>query len=271
MKKHLITALKAMLIGASMLIPGVSGGTMAIILNVYDKLLSSVSHFFSAPKKNAAFLGVFVAGGLLGVFLFSNIILTVTNTFPFPMMFFFMGAILGGLPALLDHAKTESGFQLRQILYVLIGAAVVLAMSFEPTGLFTAGTGFQAVLVLFIAGILCAAALILPGISISYMLLIFGLYEPAMTAIHTLDFGFLLPIGFGLLAGILLMVKLLEKAMVKAPQVTYPVIIGFLLGSLPQVFPGIPTGFNWIICPVMLAAGFAGIMLLSRLTVDADN
>ena len=67
------------------------------------------------------------------------------------------------------------------------------------------------------------------------------------------------------------MVKLLEKAMVKAPQVTYPVIIGFLLGSLPQVFPGIPTGFNWIICPVMLAAGFAGIMLLSRLTADADN
>lgn len=271
MKQRLITALKALLIGASMLIPGVSGGTMAIILNCYDKLLSSVSHFFRNPKKNADYLLVFLIGGLLGVFLFSNIILTITNTFPFPMLFFFMGAILGGLPALVVHAKVEGKFQLRQILYVLIGIAVVLAMSFEPEGMFAVESGgFQSVLMLFVAGILCAAALILPGISISYMLLIFGLYEPAMSAIGSFDFGFLLPIGIGLVVGILLMVKLLEKAMVSAPQVTYPIIIGFLLGSLPQVFPGIPSGINWLICPVMLAAGFAGIWLLSRLTADSE-
>lgn len=254
-----------------MLIPGVSGGTMAIILNCYDKLLSAVSHFFRNPKKNADFLIVFIIGGLLGVFLFSNIILTITNTFPFPMLFFFMGAILGGLPALLTHAKVDGKFQWRQILYVLVGIAVVVGMSLEPEGLFAVeGGGFESVLILFVAGILCAAALILPGISISYMLLIFGLYEPVMSAISSLDFGFLLPIGIGLIAGTLLMVKLLEKAMVEAPQVTYPVIIGFLIGSLPQVFPGIPSGINWLICPIMLAAGFAGISLLSRLTADSE-
>ena len=271
MKQRLITALKALLIGASMLIPGVSGGTMAIILNVYDKLLSAVSHFFQNPKKNADFLLTFLIGGLLGVFLFSNVILSITNAFPFPMMFFFMGAILGGLPALVGHAKKDGRFQLRQLLYVLIGIAVVVGISMGPSKIFqTDSSGLDALAILFVAGVLCAVALILPGISISYMLLIFGLYEPAMTAIHTLDFGFLFPIGLGLIAGILLMVKLLEKAMTKTPQVTYPLIIGFLLGSLPEVFPGIPSGINWLICPIMLAAGFAAILLLSRLTADAE-
>lgn len=74
--------------------------------------------------------------------------------------------------------------------------------------------------------------------------------------------------GVGLIIGTLAMIKALEKAMVTYPQVTYPVIIGFLFGSLPAVFPGIPSGINWLICPLTFAAGFLAIFYLSRLTAD---
>ena len=121
---------------------------------------------------------------------------------------------------------------------------------------------------LILAGILAAVALILPGISISYMLLVLGLYEPTMTAIHELQLSFLLPMAIGLIAGMLLMVKALEKAMTSYPQITYPIIIGFLLGSLPAVFPGIPTGIQWLICPLTLAAGFSGVCFLSHISAD---
>lgn len=268
MKTHLINCSKGLLIGASMLIPGVSGGTMAILLNVYDKLLSAVSHLLRDLKKNLIFLGTFAIGGLLGVFLFSRVILNLTEQFRFPMLSLFLGAILGGLPPLVRSSRVNGVLQLRQIVYVLLGVGVVALMSLRPDNLFSVDRGNLPVylITLVFAGILCAVALILPGISLSYMLLVFDLYEPTMSAISTLDLSFLLPMGIGLIAGILLTVKALEKAMVSYPQVSYPIIIGFLIGSLPEVFPGIPSGINWLLCPLMLAAGFFGITLLSRLS-----
>lgn len=268
MKKYLINGLKGLIIGASMLIPGVSGGTMAIILNVYDKLLTAVSHFFQKPKKYFLRLATFACGGLLGVFLFSKIILNLTNQFRFPMLSFFMGAILGGLPTLFANSKKNGKFHPRQLLFVLLGIAIVSCMYFRPDNLFAVDPSNLPVYVitLLFAGILCAIALILPGISISYMLLIFDLYEPTMTAISEFDFAFLVPIGVGMVAGTLLMIKALEKAMVQYPHISYPLIIGFLLGSLPEVFPGIPQGIDWLLCPLMLAAGFAAILLLSKLS-----
>ncbi|MGI5893383.1 MAG: DUF368 domain-containing protein [Candidatus Merdivicinus sp.] len=273
MKAHLINGLKGLVIGASMLIPGVSGGTMAIILNIYDKLLTAVSHFFRDVKKHLILLLTFAAGGLLGVFLFSRIILQLTNQFHFPMLSFFMGAILGGLPALIHNAKQDGKLYPHQALYVLLGIAIVACMYFRPDNLFAVDSSNMPayILTLLFAGILCAIALILPGISISYMLLVFDLYEPTMTAISTLDFSFLIPMGIGMLGGTLLMIKVLEKAMVDFPQISYPIIIGFLLGSLPEVFPGIPSGINWLLCPLMLAAGFAAICFLSHLSGETTE
>ena len=268
MKKHLLNVLKGLIIGASMLIPGVSGGTMAIVLNTYDELLAAVSHFFRDPKRHGLLLATFGGGGLLGVFLFSKVILTVTERFRYPMMFFFLGAILGGVPALWKKTGIRE-FKPLQLLWPLLGIAAVSLLSFTPDTLFTVDSGNPIyLLMLLLAGLLAAVALILPGISISYMLLVLGLYEPTMTAIHEIQISFLLPMAIGLAAGTLLMVKLLEKAMTKYPAITYPVIIGFLLGSLPQVFPGIPTGINWLICPFTLAAGFLAIWALCRISSD---
>ena len=98
------------------------------------------------------------------------------------------------------------------------------------------------IVMLFVAGLIAAIALVLPGISLSYMLLLLGMYDETMRAISELYMPYLLPLGIGTIAGILLTTKLLEKAMNRYPQPTYLIILGFMFGSLSELFPGIPTG-----------------------------
>ncbi|MBQ9982071.1 MAG: DUF368 domain-containing protein, partial [Oscillospiraceae bacterium] len=108
-----------------------------------------------------------------------------------------------------------------------------------------------------------AIALILPGISISFMLLIMGIYEKVMNAIGSLDIFYLLPLIAGIVIGIFISTGILEKAMMRYPQATYLIILGFILGSLPDTFPGLPTYLEWIYCSITLALGFSSIYFLS--------
>lgn len=142
-----------------------------------------------------------------------------------------------------------------------------MLLSLVPAGNLAAGMdmGLLKILFLLAAGMVAAVALVLPGISVSYLLLLLGLYEETMKAIGSLDIAFLLPLGTGVILGILLSTKALEKAMVKCPQMTYLVILGFILGSVAEIFPGIPTGSGILPCILLFAAGFAVIWGMSRL------
>ena len=152
-------------------------------------------------------------------------------------------------------------FTWRVPVYIAIGAALVLSMNLLPSDLFGSGAGF---LPLLIAGLLAAVALVLPGISVSYMLLLMGLYDETMRAITEFRVPFLLTLGLGLILGIVLTTKLLERAMQRHPEPTYLIILGFLFGSVVQIFPGIPSGWELLICPITLLAGFFSLWLLSR-------
>lgn len=267
MKSMIINFIKGIGIGASMLLPGVSGGTMAIMLNIYDELIHAVSSFFKNKKRNAILLGTVLLGGLVGVFVFSNPILYLTTTFEKPMLFLFIGAILGGVPTLFRKAEITS-FKIHQIIYPLIGVAIVVAISLVPEELLNVSgvDGIAAYPVLFVVGIICAIGLVLPGISLSYVLLMFGLFEPCMAAINQLDFGFLLPFGIGGIFGTLATTKLLERAMDNHKQGTYLIIIGFLLSSIIEILPALPVGFEWVVCVLTLVGGFAGIYTIGKLT-----
>ena len=142
-----------------------------------------------------------------------------------------------------------------------------MLLSLLPAGNLAAGMdmGLLKILFLLAAGMVAAVALVLPGISVSYLLLLLGLYEETMKAIGSLDIAFLLPLGTGVILGILMSTKALEKAMVKYPQMTYLVILGFILGSVAEIFPGIPTGSGILPCILLFAAGFAVIWGMSRL------
>lgn len=258
------TVLKGLIVGGTMLVPGVSGGSMAMILGVYTKLVRAVSSFMKNIKENFLFLALFCMGGGLGVLLFAKPILYLIETYPMPMSYFFLGAVAASVPLILKEAKVKA-FSWKVPVYIVIGILVVMMFStftretFQPD----ATGGVMNLLLLGIAGFIAAVALILPGISVSYILLIMGLYDTTIKAISEFYLPFLIPLGVGLVLGIILTTKILEYVMTKYPEATYLIILGFILGSLNEIFPGIPNGVTIIICLVTFLMGFGGIYYLS--------
>ena len=265
MKNKIVSnVIKGICVGGSMLIPGVSGGSMAMILGIYNKLISAVSSFFKHKRESIELLGTFALGGLIGILLFAKPLLYLTDKYTFPMMYFFIGAVLGSIPMIYKQAEIKK-ISIRSVIYILLGLLIILLISLIPKELFNVdlSNGIMDYLLLIIAGIVSAIALVLPGISVSYMLLVLGMYEETIRAIDEFYLPYLIPLGVGLLIGIMLTTKILEKAMNSYREGSYLIILGFVVGSVVQVFPGIPSGINIVISLFTLFIGYYFIRKLS--------
>ena len=221
-RDNLITILKGMWIGGTMTVPGVSGGSMAMILGVYDRLISSVSSFFKNPGKSMSFLVRFVLGAGVGMVLFSRFIsFLFTTRADVPLRFFFLGAVAGGVPMIYREAGI-SKISLGAVAYPVIGILGVVILALLPTGLFAPDGSFGpgAVLIQLAGGVIIAVGLVLPGISVSQMLYMLGIYEGIIKNISTLNILPLIPLGAGVLGGIFLTTKVLERLMQRHPQPT---------------------------------------------------
>ena len=141
-RDNLITILKGMWIGGTMTVPGVSGGSMAMILGVYDRLISSVSSFFKNPGKSMSFLVRFVLGAGVGMVLFSRFIsFLFTTRADVPLRFFFLGAVAGGVPMIYREAGIRK-ISLGAVAYPVIGILGVVILALLPTGLFAPDGSF---------------------------------------------------------------------------------------------------------------------------------
>lgn len=273
MFKKIMIVLKGFLIGGTMSIPGVSGGSMAMVLGIYDDLIISISTLFKRFKKNLLFLALFCAGALGGIVSFAKPLGMLLTNYEIPVMFFFIGAVVGSIPMIMRKAKVTA-FSWRVLVYPVVGIIAVVLLSLLPTDLFGSenhGLGYYALL--FAAGLITAVGLVLPGISVSQMLLMLGLYQPILNIIDTRDVPGLLslsPLFIGLLLGILGTTKFLEAAMSRQPQITYLLVLGFLIGSVGQVFPGMPTGWEIPVCILLFGASFCAIFFLTRMEDRKD-
>lgn len=252
--------------GVAMLVPGVSGGTMAIILGIYDNLIHAVSTFFKNWKKNLIYLMVVGLGGALGFLLFSRLLENAIKSYPYVMQFLFMGVIIGGLPVLYRKAGASGKGSLKDYIFVALGFIIVLLLSAEPSemGDMAANRGLLSMALLFVAGIIFAIALVLPGISGSFMLLVLGLYPTFLNAVNTLNIPFLIPLGLGVAAGTFGSARIIEKLLQKYPEKSYRVILGFVAGSLVRVFPGMPVSSQIIASIIAFIIGFAAIFLMGK-------
>lgn len=264
-----MTALKGLIIGSTMIVPGVSGGSMAMILGIYDRLISAISSFRKNVKGNLLFLIMFVLSAGVGMFLFSTPLAWLMEHYKMPTMYFFLGAVFGGIPLIEKKSQIEK-ISWDVFLYMLIGAGIIFLFSKVPDETFQIGSGdgIGNYLMLFIAGILSATALVLPGISVSHFLLILGLYDELLNAIQTMSFGFLLFLGIGVLLGIILLTKILEYVMAKYPKQSYLIILGFIFASAGEIFPGIPNGFNVILCIGLAMAGFFAVYQITKREIE---
>ncbi len=281
LKGSLAIMLKGFVIGSSMSVPGVSGGTMAILLGIYDKLIGSISNFLKDLKGNIIFLMKFCIGAAVGIGSLAFVIEWLLEKFPLPVSFFFLGAVIGGIPALYKKTK-ESELKLSSAIYFLIGLIVVIAIGFLPVGNFdiSSGSGIVHYLLVLGTGIIIALALVLPGISTSHMLLVLGMYDAMITAITEFNLVYIGIIGISTVVGIFLITKPIEWTLNKFPHQTYCMIIGFVLGSTSEIFrdkiiPAIPEGgdVSWWVTSVIISIitfvlGYFAILLLSRYSND---
>jgi len=281
LKSNLAIILKGFVIGSSMSVPGVSGGTMAILLGIYDKLIGAISNFLKDIKGNIIFLMKFCIGAAVGIGSLAFVIEWLLELFPLPVSFFFLGAVIGGIPALYKKTK-ESKLKFSSALYFLFGLVVVIAIGFLPVGNFdiSSGTGVTHYLLVLGTGIIIALALVLPGISTSHMLLVLGMYDTMLAAITDFNLVYIGIIGLSTLVGIFLITKPIEWTMNKFPHQTYCMIIGFVLGSTSEIFrdkiiPVIPdsAGLSWWVPSVLISIvtfvlGYFAILYLSRFSSD---
>lgn len=272
MLKDLLTLfVKGIAVGGSMTIPGCSGGTMAIILGIYDRLIHAVSSFTKDLKKNLMVLLPFLLGSIMGILLLLKPLKYLLDNYKTTTMFFFLGAILGSLPALVKKSGVKKNDWFRAIVYPLIGFGIVLLLGLLPKGAqIQYVTSFTDFLLLLLSGIIIAVALVLPGISTSHMLLLLGMYDVTIDAIEQFNFSYLIPLGISVLAGTFLTTRTLEKALNKYHTESYLLIIGFVIGSVIQIFEEtpLPAGMGILYSAITLIAGFYAIMTVSKYSLD---
>ncbi len=262
--------LRGMAMGASDVIPGVSGGTLALILGIYYRLLSAISLLFSRQwKQQLGFLIPLGVGMGTAVLSLAHLLEWLLAEHPQPTFFFFFGLILGTIPFILYKVNYKTNFKKHHYVILLIAAVIVLLSGLfqgdeEAAVIATGSAGSFATL--FFSGWLASTAMILPGISGSFVLVIIGVYQTVINALTEFNLPVLFTFGIGVLVGIAIMSKLLRYLLRAHTVGTYAVITGLLLGSLYVIFPGLNDGvIAFIISLVMFAAGLMLALFLGRI------
>lgn len=249
-------------IGMANVIPGVSGSTMAVVFNIYDRFVNAITLNIKKLIENRRFVIPVVGGMALGVLLFSKLITVLYENFPVQTDYFFTGLIIGSIPMLFsfmtkkqDGQKFTAKKTISVVICALAGFAVLIGFGLLGSDVDTANEiskslpqwTFPLALHIFAAGFVGAIAMIIPGISGSLLMLIMGVYPIVMKSIPALfvpsqtlrAFFLLLPNGIGVLAGLLCGAWIVKTFLRIAPNQTYAVIFGLIAGSAIQLFPGI--------------------------------
>jgi len=259
---------RGLIMGASDVIPGVSGGTIAVLLGIYDRLIASINGLLSKRwKQQLGFLIPLAIGMAFAVLILSRVIEWLFEHFPQPTQFFFMGLILGILPYLFRQADAKRSFKSIHLVLLIGGALVCGSLAFLNPGEGTAFTniGTQQYILLFFAGIVASAAMILPGISGSFMLLVLGVYQTVIGAVSDLKLDIIAVVGLGIIIGILFMSKLISYFMEHHRTGTFAIVIGLVIGSLFVVYPGFPEQSILIIVSVLtFAVGLLAAYILGK-------
>lgn len=239
--------IKGMMIGIANIMPGVSGGTLAVSMGIYDKLIHCITHILSEFKESMKFLLPIFAGAGIALVALTFVIEALFQYYPIPTNLLFIGLIVGGLPPVVTKVKSHK-LSFGHILAGLLFFALVVGMAMmgdNGNRQVTLNLGIVPMIKLVLVGIIAAATMIIPGVSGSMVLLILGYYQPIIqqitafcTAVITLDMAgilhgiaILFPFGIGVLIGILGIAKIIEIIFEKYPVYAYCAIIGLIAAS----------------------------------------
>ncbi len=244
--ESLILVVKGFFIGIANVIPGVSGGTIALILGIYEKLISSIGNIYKNLKENILFLLPIIIGMGLSIVTTSKVVSYSYSNFPLPTLMFFVGLVCGGIPMLIKNVKgKKENKQLSSyIILILTFLSVIFMASYKFIFSINSEVSFASMnigsyLILFVIGIIASATMVIPGISGSLVLMILGYYYPIIETINSLFKGDFLHnaiilgvFGVGVVIGIVLISKLLELLFKNYKTKTYFGVLGFVFASV---------------------------------------
>ena len=276
--------LKGAIIGIANIIPGVSGGTMAVSMGIYDHLISAITGITKKFKKSMQVIIPIILGAAVGIIALSYVITPALERYPLQTSSLFIGLILGGLPILIKHVKGAKIGIVHIIVFILFFTLVIGMALFNETEsnvtdiAISLGTMFQ----LFLVGIVASATMIIPGVSGSMVMMILGFYNIIISNIKTFidalisfdipalihGLGVFVPFGIGVLAGIGIVAKIIEILFAKQPVSTYCGILGLVIASPIAILYNV--GFSAldfisiIVSIAMFAIGFVIASVLGK-------
>ena len=263
--------LKGLVVGVANIIPGVSGGTMAVVMGIYDKLIGAVSDLRRDFKNSVIYLFPIGVGALLGILLFSYLIEYLLANFTMPTNIFFLGLILGSIRMIYRRATRE---KLKKVSLLPFAAsfAVMIVMTLLQN-VTDAGSALITTLDvgsairLFLSAVAAAACMIMPGISGSMIMVLLGVYTSVLTAISSFNIPVLIPVALGVLLGVFWGAKLIDWCMKRFEQQTYFAILGLIAGSILPILlnAGYTPGLHTLLSLIALIAGAAIAFWMSRM------
>ena len=260
-----------LMMGVSDLIPGVSGGTIAVVLGIYDRLIAAINGLFSKEwKKHLSFLiplGIGVACSLLA---FSHVMQWLMDKHESLTYYFFLGLIIGILPFLFRKSNAFTMFRWQHALLMLLGIVLISIIPIDQSAdAAMTNLTFSSYLLLFFAGLVASAAMILPGISGSFIFLVLGTYNTVVNAVTALDLKIMIAVAAGIGIGILTMSKVIHYFLTHFRTATFAFIIGSVIGSVFLIFPGWATSLEgWMSSVIVCLLGFGVAFLLGRVEFE---
>lgn len=243
-KEFFINAAKGAAIGIAMIIPGVSGGTLAVLMGVYDKIIDSLGGITKRFKASFIFLLPVFLGAVLAFAAMYFPLKYALEYAPFPTIMLFAGLMLGSIPDLIKTARGNGFKKSVDIISIIIPLAVVVGICFIPhlgDVNLSENMQFTGYFLLFVMGLLASCALVVPGISGSMLMLIFGYHQLLFNTISALKSSFghallvLAVFAVGVIIGFFTIAKPIQFFLKKFKRATFWAIVGFVIGSVPAV------------------------------------
>lgn len=257
-KNFFYRALCGFFLGVSVIAPGVSGSIMAVMMGIYDDLIDIISNPFRNFKKNFFFLLPMGIGAVSSVLLLIRLLSFMFENYRVPSYMLFIGLIGGSLPPVFREADTD-GFKKRYIIGIAGAFAFALTVGllarFDVSVTAETENRFYYPLTGAVAGVTS----MIPGMSVSMVLMVLNAYEPLLNAAKSFDLFTIIPVGACFAAGMVLFSRFTKFIFRRYHNFAYFMVLGFMCGSLISIFPGFPDGvLNWILS---FAAIFAGLLI----------
>lgn len=273
---QILDIIKGIFIGIANIIPGVSGGTLAVSMGVYSKIIEAINQIRKDFKNSVKTLFPYLIGMVIGIAALSFVIQFLFENYEMPTISCFIGLVLGGVPLILGKVKEEKVKPTHIISFLFMLAIIIVPtlIAIETTVIQSIELNGINLLILLGLGIISAAAMVIPGVSGSMILMMLGYYQLIISTIKNtieavlhLDMAMigngiliLLPFGIGVVLGIVIISKIIAKLFQKYPNATHWGILGLIVASpfaiIMKSNSFILDPFMLLLCLVMFGIGF---------------